>query len=542
MHSPIRFYKYRRRTILHLLLLASASSVFLFVFWISSLSSVLPSVQSIPVNVQPLPSTPKSEALNHTTLVSKPQHDEESHKLLPDILEDTAYTSLFPNTKFFMIDANKDTLLSFWRYNIPITSLSSPFTVEATSNVTHVFLSNTSFLVRPHSVYRLLELIIPSLGSNTAFNKWTSDTWIYVTQSKFSSRHLSLPSSSFLPFPSCSWSLSIGGSGAPFISLNSASDLIYQIKNEKTKSLSPIHLLSNFHFKNLKPKYSPAKTAFVYAFVSDKPWCTLITMTKHTKAEYVTSIEATLKNTDRRVILLIHDVCVMDFYSLLSNIKNFKSVEVVPFSLTHEFSDKDIFGGKSKYRASFIVKSFYLMNINEYLASRDIDRFIYLDFDCFLQSNVDFLFDLDVPRDSLIGGLDTNPNIPFNGGVFVSSPNVFETKMETFIENFVQNFDSSVVNSVFKQDSHYLPHSEQELFFYFSRINNAYYLLPLEFNIFIRETRISLVHGSCSDIVFIVHTGGSKLSKLIEGDQKRKDTVELYAPRYFYFIENLRRA
>ncbi|KAL0211924.1 hypothetical protein RCL1_005550 [Eukaryota sp. TZLM3-RCL] len=91
-----------------------------------------------------------------------------------------------------------------------------------------------------------------------------------------------------------------------------------------------------------------------------------------------------------------------------------------------------------------------LFNIIDYLGDKPIDRFIFLDLDCYLQSNVDRLFDLHVPRDSLIGGVDVIMDVPFNGGIFVSSPKVFNGQFEKYLDNLIGNFNPNIVNSVFR--------------------------------------------------------------------------------------------
>ncbi|KAL0212290.1 hypothetical protein RCL1_005916 [Eukaryota sp. TZLM3-RCL] len=439
------------------------------------------------------------------------------------------------NGSFFSINPIDELIPSFWRYNITVTPLSNTFMIPGSPSNVSVIVSSHTFLVKPHSFKKMIALVASTIDEIPAKHYFSDDVWIIVSKTIISNENISTVS--YKDFPQCYLTKPSDMTRLFVTSSNLATNLIYQINNEISSNFKPIKMIDSIP-SNISLKYLPQRTAFVYSFVTDQDVCPLSMFENLKKAEILASIDATVRNTNRRVIILTHDVCLQDMKNLVSKLAIPNNVEMVGFKLSHHLPPVKLFNGSPKYRASFMVKSYYLFNINKYLGAKPIDRFIFLDLDCYLQSNVDHLFDLDVPRDSLIGGVDVIMDVPFNGGVFVSSPKVFNGKFEKYLDKLIENFNPNIVNSVFRAGSHYFPHSEQEPFFYFFRKMDAYYVFPRDYNFFISEAKQVLSNGNCFPEFEpkIIHSAGTKFSNIANINPK---LIAVYCPQFFFYVNLL---
>ncbi|KAL0212190.1 hypothetical protein RCL1_005816 [Eukaryota sp. TZLM3-RCL] len=437
------------------------------------------------------------------------------------------------NVSFFSINPIDELIPSFWRYNISVTPLSNTFMIPGSPSNVSVIMSSHTFLVKPHSFKKMIALVASTIDEIPAKHYFSDDVWIIVSKTIISNENIS--TISYKDFPQCYLTKPYDRYRRIVSPTYLATNLIYQINNEISSNFKPIKMIDSVP-SNISLKYLPQRTAFVYSFITDQDVCPLSRIENLKKAEILSSIDATVRHTNRRVIILTHDVCRQDMKNLVSKLAIPKKVEVVEFRSTHHFPPLKWFNGSPKYRASFMVKSYYLFNINKYLGAKPIDRFIFLDLDCYLQSNVDHLFDLDVPRDSLIGGVDVIMDVPFNGGVFVSSPKVFDGKFEKFLDKLIKNFNPDLVNSVFRAGAHHFPHSEQEPFFYFFRKMDAYLVFPPEYNFALSEAQEILSNGNCfrEFAPKIIHTTENKFSKIVES---KSDVVAVYCPQFFYYLQ-----
>ncbi|KAL0231471.1 hypothetical protein GEMRC1_010875 [Eukaryota sp. GEM-RC1] len=506
-------------------------STLLFTYFIvvhnSSLSSLPPYVypqnddSDIDQHPHPVP------VANHP---SEPSYSDESS--IPDDSpstrnQDTPSKPCSSSVHMLSSHSNPPTSLSFHRWNTSLSIVSPSTVLTPTTNSFLVLVSDQTLLVRPFFRSFLEQALDNSCES--AYHDYGHNSWILVSRIPVNTGNLLNFTSSSCKFPSSSW-LTFDkdghyGYGAPFMPLKFGSDYMYQLEIEKKNNFKPIKLL--VPDENLNSKFSNDTYAIVLSFMSFDPnGCKLNSNKPGVHASMVLAIIRARTNTNGRVIVLSHDVCGEYFRKLLKHFE-ILNVEVVEFQQKMTLPSLHIFKNQEHYRASFVMKTFYIMNINKYL-SNPIDRFMSIDWDVYLMKNVDYLFHQNIPKNSILVAGDTEPTVLINGGFLISSPNAFNGSFEQFSKDIIYNYKGWT----FFRKGRILKHSEQETYAYFFRKHDALYYLPLSYNRPAWQIIKWFVFGFVENTVDILHCSGAKPHSLSQWKPPGPRIVKDYLPEW----------
>ncbi|KAL0206282.1 hypothetical protein P9112_001589 [Eukaryota sp. TZLM1-RC] len=434
-----------------------------------------------------------------------------------------------------------DNHLSFNRFGIyptilpPSTSSLSPpddhFLVVLSS---HILLDQPTF----HTWFeKTLNSLEPDGSACHSIKVNDNKAWVMVslrplTRQDFPSK------SDHSPFASCYWTHPKRNpntqdlEGSPFGHVN---DCVSVLKQSRIDSaFNPVKVLTEQHLKNLSPQYKEERTAYVFGFMSkkDNSKCSLQSMDKKEVFSMIYAVKQVRKFSERRIILLVEDDCEQDF---INNFDGIQDLEIIPFKVDFKMEITRYFE-HDFFRASFYIKSYFMMKVNDYIPNNPIDRIISVDWDLFLLDSFDELFDLPIPSISLLGTNSVGGStVPMNGGLLVFSPGNNE-----FMEFWKSLFKPWQGWSYFTNNNN-IRHSEQETFLYWFRLNDAFYYLPPVYNMglkYIAQTR--QFGGDINDYKFkCVHFyGGKKPHKLLNGGGVFNQILVDHFPDFVEMVSN----
>ncbi|KAL0241689.1 hypothetical protein GEMRC1_006924 [Eukaryota sp. GEM-RC1] len=395
-----------------------------------------------------------------------------------------------------------------------------------------VIVSDHLAMVRPRFVSLFSKTLESMPPNSTAKHDFGHGAWVIL-----STAPLNIPddlNKKHLPFAKSSFLSTIGdpttvNHGGPFAPLHYSHDVIYQAEIDDRQNLKPIKVFYEDELYGSQV-YEIDRTAYVFIHLgeSDTKPCNFKLLTANFLGYVVQSVFQIRKYSQRRIILLVEDQCQDGFHSLLNDKYNL-DVEVIGFKKKVKWPGAYIFRGATYFRAPYVAKCYYLMKINDFLPKeKPIDRFIFLDFDLFIQKSFDHLFDINVPKESVLGTHDVNLNIPFNTGLIVSSP-IFDD----FVDWSMNKLPAMAGFHYFRKNRNWLTHGEQESMMAYFRLKEQFYFIPSEYNEAFSVVHFASQHGDLnSEKYYSIHSCWSKYWRVEKSSPSGLNTYKKYIPEF----------
>ncbi|KAL0231050.1 hypothetical protein GEMRC1_010455 [Eukaryota sp. GEM-RC1] len=300
-------------------------------------------------------------------------------------------------------------------------------------------------------------------------------------------------------------------------------------------SFDPLFVLDESHLRGTPSLYEAKRTAYVFSFMGlDGKSCSLQGLKVEALATMISAVKQLRQHTDRRIILLIQKECKPDFITHFDHLN--LDIEFVTFVMDLKLAPIRYFR-YIKYRASFYAKSYFVMNVNDFLPENPVDRIISIDWDFFVLESFDHLFDAPVPKGSLLGtSARATSGILLNGGLLVFSPgNSKFIEFWRFLLKHWNGWSYFHVNNV-------ITDSEQETFLYYFRKHNLFYMLPSRYNVSSKYiTRAKQCGGDITDEDYAsIHFAGMKPGRCLLRGGTHKKVVEQYAPLFISTLAQLK--
>ncbi|KAL0231350.1 hypothetical protein GEMRC1_010754 [Eukaryota sp. GEM-RC1] len=499
------------------------------VFW-PTLSSTLPDVLSYPSYLPPSSfhqnrtiAPPIFSLLNH-------QHPQNQFVSQHQIISPSWY---------IFGDVPTDNFVSFKRFGINPHVLDPTFgSISPVSGSFLVVASSRTVLIRPDYHVWFQKTLDELESSSSAVFKIGSVDWVII-----STRTLTLSDfdnlTSHRKFAKCYWNsceVDLQFSGLPFSTLKAGKYLhsvLHQARIDA--SFDPLFVLDESHLRGTPSLYEAKRTAYVYSFMGlDGKSCSLQGLKVADLATMISSVKQLRRHTDRRIILLVQKECQSDFVTYFDSLS--LDIEIVSFSIDLKLAPFEHFQSKT-FRASFYLKSYFLMKINDLLHENPLDRIISIDWDFFVLESFDHLFDAPVPKGSLLGtSAHWSSYTVLNGGLLVFSPG--NSKFVQFWQYILKNWN----NWSYFHDTTVIKESEQETFLYFFRKHNLFYMLPSRYNV--SNKYIAATKQCGGDIgnedYASIHFAGMKPDRCLVKGGTYKKVVEQYVPSYISTLAGLK--
>ncbi|KAL0231423.1 hypothetical protein GEMRC1_010827 [Eukaryota sp. GEM-RC1] len=426
-------------------------------------------------------------------------------------------------------DVPTDNYLSFKRFGINPHVLDPTFgSISPASGTFLVVASSRTVLIRPdYHVWfqKTLDELEPS--SSAIFTIGSSDWIIISTKTLTLSDFRNL--STLQKFAKCYWNsckVDLQFSGLPFSTLKGGkflSRVLHQTRIDA--SFDPLFVLDESHLRGTPSLYEAKRTAYVFSFMGlDGKSCSLKGLKVDALATMISAVKQLRQHTDRRIILLIQEECQSDFITYFDSLS--LGLEIVTFAMDLKLAPVKYFRCKT-FRASFYVKSYFLMKINDLLPENPVDRIISIDWDFFVLESFDHLFDAPVPKGSLLGtSARWSSYTVLNGGLLVFSPG--NSKFIEFWQFILNNWNGW---SYF-HDNTVIKESEQETFLYYFRKHNLFYMLPSRYNVSNKYiTSARECGGDITDEDYAsIHFAGMKPKQCITKGGLYKAVLDQYVP------------
>ncbi|KAL0214476.1 hypothetical protein P9112_006660 [Eukaryota sp. TZLM1-RC] len=488
---------------LSLILLTLLSFLIVFTHTLATMTSKL--VQHSPDNFDspPLPSL----NVSLSTTLKDPFHPFNNFKYF--------HKHIKPIWYMLSNHSSPDSVLSYQRWGVSINVIPFTYELKVLPYTLAIVVSDQITLVRPN-FHLLIQSTINQITSSgqtahTFFHSFTPNAWLLLVPTLSSPHSLSFPSvissSSHHPFTQCSWLTwreddgARFGYGGPFSIVKFSGSFLYQSQIDNDNSFPPLKVLADSQITQSSHHQFPIdKTAYVFSWIG--PFSLSNTLST-TLSSMVASVNKVRLYSRRRIVILVEDCAFNDFVELFDLFP--LGVEIVKFKHSIDMADLPIFQNKVHYRASFYLKCFYIVNINDYV-SPPIERVITLDWDVFLLTSIDHIFDLPLEKFSLVAtGESSATYVTINGGLLSFSPG--DTNFLNFWKEIISNFQHTPWN-------YYYPHnqvlsgSEQSIFLYYYRSINSFYYLPNTYNMLSKGFYHSTVLNE--EDAKVIHFAGDK--------------------------------